>query len=77
MKSNTTFASAYAARKNDWSISSYYTHLEPEIEKFKVTCTGGYNVSVHQTYKEAAFALIQLIKDPWYYDRKEIVKLSV
>lgn len=54
--------------KTDYKITSYYSSLQPDIEKFKVSL-GGQTVSTFKTYELAARAIVKLTKDPWHYDR--------
>lgn len=54
--------------KTDYTIKSYYTTLDPDVEKFKVML-GGQIVSVYKTYELATRAVVKLTFDPWYNDR--------
>jgi hypothetical protein len=54
--------------KNDYKITSYYTPLQPTLEKFKIT-SGGQTVGIYKSYEEAAKLVVKLIHDPWYLDR--------
>lgn len=73
MQNNFHFNRAYSFRKDDYSISSYRTHLQPDVEKFRVSLST-YPLSVHKTLEEAALTVIELIKDPWYFDRNVNVR---
>lgn len=54
--------------KSDYKIASYYRPREPDIERFKVI-SGGSVLSIYKTYEEAAKAVSELAKDPWYLSR--------
>lgn len=54
--------------KTDYKIVSYRTSREPEIEKFQVSL-GGKTVSTFNSRELATSAIVNLMNDPWYYDR--------
>ena len=53
---------------SDYKIVSYYTPLEPDIEKFKIIL-GGQTHSIHKIYESAVEMVKKLEADPWYSDR--------
>ncbi len=57
-----------AARKSDYKIISFYSTLDPDVEKFKIM-HGGMIQSVYSDYESAASAVNNLLKDPWFFDR--------
>lgn len=56
---------------NDYTITSCYlpTDLNREREKFLIR-VAGQKLTVKDTYEEAARLVVNLVKDPWYLDRK-------
>ena len=56
------------ARASDYKIKSYYSSLNPSVEKFQII-HGGKQHSVYKTIAEAENTVSLLVKDPWLFDR--------
>jgi len=56
------------AKISDYKITSFYSSLNPTVEKFQII-HGGKQYSVYKTIEAAERIVSSLVKDSWFFER--------